>query len=93
MPTFATPLVYDVPTVDADARGVAYRLRRFYGPNARGVNVYVYADGTVTQNDPIHTTAELATDVAPVTTYYGGHVYTITAAAAAVLCAAGYTTT
>ena len=92
MPTFQPPVVYDVPTTLPDSRGPGARARRFYGPNARGVNVYVYADGTVTTEQPIHTSAELASDVAPVTTYYGGHVYSVTAAQAAVLNAAGYTT-
>jgi hypothetical protein len=91
-PTFQPPVVLDVPTTLPDSRGPGARARRFYGPNPRGVNVYVYADGTVTQDNPAHTSAELATDVAPVITYYGGHVYTVSAADAAVLNAAGYTT-
>lgn len=90
MPTFTPPIVYDVPTTLPDDRGVAWRHRRYYGPNARGVNVYVYADGTVSQDNPAHLTSELASDVSPTTTYYGGHVYLISAAQAAVLTTAGY---
>lgn len=93
MPTFVPPVVSQVPRVLADSRGVEFALMRYYPPHGEGQNVYVYADGTVTQTAPAHTTAELSSDVAPVTTYYGGHVYTVTSAEAALLNAAGYSTT
>jgi hypothetical protein len=92
MPTFQQVLFRSEEEEKEKNRGPGARARRFYGPNPRGVNVYVYGDGTVTTEQPIHTTTELTTDVVPVTTYYGGHVYLVTAAEAAVLNAAGYTT-
>ena len=60
------------------------QLYRHYVPRRVGVNVYVYADGTVGESDPP------LGDITCQRVYHGGHIHTITDAEAAVLTAAGY---
>lgn len=96
MATFTPPVQNLVPTVAADADPLANRLRSHYGPNPRGVNVFLYADGTVTQITPSRTSNEpgVVEPVAPEFTYYGGHSYpNLTAFEVTSLTAAGYTLT
>ena len=87
---FTPPTTDDTPRTEADTRGSAALLFSRYARHRRGLNVYKYGDGTYTTADPLHTTAEVAGDVAPVITYYGGHIYTVTDAEAAALAAAGF---
>lgn len=88
--TFTPPTSDDTPRLEANTRGPAARLFSFFPAHRRGLNLYKYATGAYSQDDPINTSAELSTDVAPTITYYGGHVYTVSDAEAAALTAAGY---
>jgi hypothetical protein len=87
---FTPPTTDDVPRLEADTRGPAALLFSRYARHRRGVNIYKYADGSYSTVDPVHLSAEVAGDVAPVTTYYGGHIYTVTDTEAAALAAAGF---
>jgi hypothetical protein len=49
---FQTPIVYDIATYLPDSRGIQVLLWRHYKRRARGVNVFVLSDGTVTQDTP-----------------------------------------
>jgi len=62
-------------------------LARFYGPRARGGNVWILSDTTVTTTQPI-TEADIATITR---TLYGGHDYPVdlSETEAALLVAAG----
>ena len=83
MPSFVPPTVLDVPTVFAHDKN-RYPWAH-YRAGARGVNVYKLLTGTYTQIQP--------DDPATIAiTYLGAHNYTITAAEATALTAAGYTT-
>jgi hypothetical protein len=87
MATFTPPTVDDVPAV-LDRKDPAYNLFRHYAPRARGINVYICTDGTVTEDDSIVT--DTTKTVAK--TFHGGHTHTnVSAAHAALLTGAGYT--
>ena len=46
--TFSPPSVRVIPPILPDTKGQAYRLFRHYEVQLRGVNVYLYSDGSVT---------------------------------------------
>lgn len=83
MATFTPPTVADGPrTIAAPHPGNA--LMRHYTPLVRGVNVFYLTDGTVTTVEPWDATRVH-------TVWHGGHTgYTVNAAQAAALTAAGY---
>jgi hypothetical protein len=84
MPTFIPPTDNLLTFIDRNKPyGLGYRLFRFFAPTARGRNVFLLTDGTFTENEP----ADFLTIA---TTYYGGHIHSITAAESAALTAAGY---
>lgn len=84
MPTFTPPTTSGVSYVNRFARGVEYRLWRFYAPTTRGKNVYRLTDGSFTESQPGDAT--LIDRV-----FYGGHDNYVTDAEADALVAAGYT--
>lgn len=85
MATFIPPIVQDQSLGSGRADSPEERFARHWAPEQRGKNVWKLNDGTYTERQPRD-----ATTIA--VTYYGGHVYTVTAAEAAALNAAGYTT-
>lgn len=90
MATFQPPTdkFLDISEFDIDVKGTergrfAHRLFRHFDNLPRGRNIYRLTDGTYIEDDPY--------DMADVTrTYYGGHIYEITATEVAELTAAGY---
>lgn len=85
MATFTPPTVAEVPWVNADSTPLARRLFRHYGPLDRGRTVVRIGGVYSTVDNPDQLTLASATEV-----YLGGHVYTVTAAVATALIAAGY---
>lgn len=86
MPTFIPPVVHDVPPLDANAKGLAAKLFRYYGPYPRGRSV-LRIDGVYrTFDTPSQELIDLASEV-----YLGGHVYEVTPETADALTDAGYT--
>lgn len=90
MPTFQPPTDnwhaysdFDIDMPRTQRVRLAYRLLRHVQNTPKGRNVYKLDSGTYTENEP--------GDLSTVTkTYYGGHVYDLTADEAADLTAAGY---
>ena len=80
---FVPPVRYAVPTT-TPKRHPGNALFRHFAPRAEGVNVYLYADGTVTETDPV-------SDLDPLRVFHGGHIHTVDSATADLLVAAGYT--
>ena len=108
MPTFSPPVVHDVPTVVAPGEEgeLGNRLMRYYSPRPRGLNVYIYREGSdianqlpdrVSETDPYTTYNDDGTvssngwdDVEAV--FWGGHeAVTVTDEQATLLEEAGYT--
>lgn len=84
MPTWVGSIVCDIPRVLPDTRGVPYLIMRHYSPLCRGQNVYILADGTVTEHHP--------GDDSVVKTLFGAHEnQTITEEEAGLLIGGGYT--
>lgn len=90
MPTFQPPTDnfnslsdFDIDLPRTPKIRAAYNLLRHYQNLPRGRNVYKLVSGTYTENEP----GDLSTVAV---TYYGGHIYDITAAEAADLTANGY---
>lgn len=83
MATFFTPTDDFVRYGDIYTTGVAFRLWRFYQPEARGRNVYLLTDGTYTEVEQRDTG-----QVSKV--YLGGHLNEVDADEVASLTAAGY---
>jgi hypothetical protein len=81
--TFTPPTFDEQPRLEVTSRGSAARLFSYYPVHRVGRNIYKYADGTYTTVDPTG-------DLAPVVTYYGGHIYTVDDVEAAALAAAGF---
>lgn len=84
MATFTPPTVADVPAVFPEDRA-NHSPWRHYAPGLRGINVWKLLDGTYTEDEP---DPDLVAIV-----YLGAHTYTVDAAEAAALTAAGYTVT
>lgn len=102
-PVWNGPVVEDIPPTLPETTGVPYRLFRHYRPRARGINVYILTDGTVTQEHPSETSPittfgppfppgyVTVTQVGVRLTLFGGHVdQEISEADATILEAAGY---
>jgi len=85
MPTFIPPVVYDVPPLEANSKGLAARLFRHYGPYRRGRSVLRINGVYSTHDTPDQLTLNLAEEV-----YHGGHVYEVTPEVADALTLAGY---
>lgn len=87
MPSFTPPTVDDLPPYIKGSNESPWKYMRSI---TRGKNVWKLADGTYTENqpDPIS-----QTDPGYVKIYLGAHTYTVDAAEAAALTAAGYTVT
>lgn len=83
MPIF-TPPVLPIGANTTVARHPGNQLWRHYGGRRVGINVYVYADGTIGTNDPPFG------DITCRKVYHGGHIHTVTAAEALALTAAGF---
>lgn len=81
--TFITPTDDFVRYGNPLEGGIQARFWRFYGPEARGRNVYKLDDGTYTEVD-IRDEGQIEK------IYHGGHVHIITDQEAADLTAAGY---
>lgn len=88
--TFIPPTANIVPAVLPETRGVQRRLFRYYGPNPQGVSVLKRAGHYETVLNPVQD--ELETLVDGVTSFLGGHVYTVSDAVAALLVADGFVT-
>jgi hypothetical protein len=89
MPSFHPPTIEAVPSVlppgTPGQPRTAYSLMRHYGLNPRGRTVLKIAGTYATYDCPDANLVASATEV-----YQGGHEYTITAAQATALTAAGY---
>jgi hypothetical protein len=79
MATFSPPTDNFVSWADAQTTGILAYLR----PGPRGRNVFKLADGVYSENQPAN-----AGEVEK--TYYGGHIYELTAAEEVDLTQAGY---
>lgn len=88
MPTFTPPTTFDVPAVNHDTPRRARPLLRYYGPFERGRTVLVNGSTVTTTDYPTQDELDAADAF-----YLGGHCAVISTADAAVLQAAGYTTT
>lgn len=92
MPTFTPPLTDNGSLGDGcDPGSRCEALWKFYDTPLRGINIFGYADGTYETTDsyPRNVDGDPANKVVAVV-YTGGHSYSITAAEAARLTAAGY---
>lgn len=88
MPTFSPPSVNDLPSILPDTSGVQYQSWRYYGGNPRARTVLRIGGVYQTVESPSQLLVDAATEV-----YMGGHIYTVSAATAADLVAAGYVVT
>jgi len=90
LPTFEPPTRGFTRTTDADERLVranplGNRLMRHFRGQPVGINIWVLADGTITEKEPF------GDDLATIrTVYWGGHIATVSYAEANALVAAGY---
>ena len=87
--TFTPPVAYDLPWVLPETRGVQYDLFKYYGPGPRGRSVIKISGVYTTVDNPTQDQIDAA-GAEGVGHFLGGHVYTITAAVATALTAAGY---
>ena len=101
MASFQAPTNEDgLPPILPSTRGIQRRLFRFYRPRPEGINVYIYSDDTVSEDDPngserVWTIHDINVDnpnAAYVThVFWGGHeADPITDEEATLLTAAGY---
>lgn len=94
--TFTPPTVKDIGWFSVEAHPLANRLMGRYEAGTRGVNVWIWSDGTVSQDQPPGWEQNPSAPTAPYVqrAFYGSHTYTdVSDAEKALLQAAGYTVT
>ena len=85
---FIPPIELHNPPVQAEHRGLAYRLFRYMGPQPVGLSVLYRNGHYVTVETPDQLEVAALTD--GITYFMGGHVYVVSDAVAATLAADGY---
>jgi hypothetical protein len=92
VPVFSPPVVFDLPSILPETRGIQWRSWRHYGGNPVGVSVVKVNGVYTTIRTPTTTQLEAAGNREGIDFFLGGHVYTVTDAVSTALIADGYST-